>query len=177
MGTAGLLAAVVGSGIMGERLAGGNVGLAFLANTAATGAALVALTLALTTVLLACTHNVGRPQMAAALFNALAAASRARAISAGPQPAECVHPEVVAVMREAGLDLAGEKPRRLTPEVAGQAACLITMGCREACPAIPGAHVEDWPIEDPKGQPLERVRAIRDDGRRRVEKLIAANGW
>jgi len=131
----------------------------------------------MTTVLFACTHNAGRSQMAAAFFNALADPTRARAISAGTEPGERVHPEVLAVMREAGLDLAGAKPRRLTPDIAGQAAYLITMGCSEACPVVPGAHVEDWPIEDPKGQPLERVRAIRDEVRRRVEKLIATAGW
>jgi glycerol uptake facilitator-like aquaporin len=130
----------------------------------------------MTTVLFACTHNAGRSQMAAAFFNALADPGRARAISAGTQPGERVHPEVITVMREAGIDLAGATPRLLTPEIAAQAQHLITMGCGDACPFVPGARVEDWPIDDPKGQSLERVRAIRDEVRRRVEKLVTAEG-
>jgi glycerol uptake facilitator-like aquaporin/protein-tyrosine-phosphatase len=128
-------------------------------------------------VLFACTHNAGRSQMAAAFFNALADSEKARAESAGTQPGERVHPEVVTAMQEVGLDLANARPRRLTPDVAATARYLITMGCREECPFVPDARLEDWPIDDPKGQSLEQVRAIRDEVRRRVEKLIAANGW
>jgi arsenate reductase len=129
------------------------------------------------TVMFACTHNAGRSQMAAAFFNALADPARARAISAGTEPAERVHPEVVAAMQEVGLSLDGARPRRLTPELAEGVAWLVTMGCGEACPVVPGARREDWPVEDPKGRPLGEVRAIRDEVRRRVEKLIAAERW
>jgi len=130
-----------------------------------------------TTVLFACVHNAGRSQMAAALFNALADASKARAISAGTQPAERVHPEVVAAMRELGIDLALATPLRLTEAVAGQAQVLVTMGCGEACPVVPGVRRHDWPLADPKGQALEQVRAIRDEVRQRVWQLIRDNGW
>lgn len=129
------------------------------------------------TVLFACTHNAGRSQMAAAFFDLSADPARARAISAGTEPAEQVHPEVVTVMREIGIDLAAARPRKLTPELASQARLLVTMGCEEACPIVPGAEREDWPIEDPKGKPIDRVREIRDEIRERVEKLVAAKGW
>ena len=129
------------------------------------------------TVLFACTHNAGRSQMAAAFFNALADSERARAISAGTEPAERVHPEVMAAMREVGLDLGAARPRRLTPDLAAAAEWLVTMGCGEACPVVPGARRDDWPVEDPKGRPIEQVRAIRDEIRRRVETLIVAGGW
>jgi arsenate reductase len=88
-----------------------------------------------------------------------------------------VHPEVVAVMREVQIDLSAAEPRLLTPEVAGQATLLVTMGCGESCPVVPGARREDWPIADPKGQPIDVVRAIRDDVHRRVADLIAREGW
>jgi arsenate reductase len=127
----------------------------------------------MTTVLFACVHNAGRSQMAAALFNQLADPTKARAISAGTQPGERVHPEVVEVMREVGVDLDGVVPQRLTEDLAQQAQVLVTMGCREACPFVPGTRVEDWPLLDPKGQPLEIVRQIRDDIRAKVEDLIA----
>ena len=125
-------------------------------------------------VLFACTHNAGRSQIAAAFFNLLADPARARAISAGTDPVARVHPEVVAVMREVGIDLAGARPRHLTAELAGTAELLITMGCGERCPVVPGARREDWPIEDPRGQSLKRVREIRDAIRKRVETLVAA---
>ena len=131
----------------------------------------------MSTVLFACVHNAGRSQMAAAYFNALADPAKARALSAGTEPAEFVHPEVVDVMREVGMDLSAVQPRRLTPALASQAALLVTMGCGEACPFIPGLQREDWDLADPKGQPPERVRAIRDEIRARVEQLIAARGW
>jgi arsenate reductase len=127
----------------------------------------------MTTVLFACVHNAGRSQMAAALFNQAANPAEARAISAGTEPGERVHPEVVAAMREVGVDLTGIKPQKLTDGLARQAQVLVTMGCGDACPFVPGARVEDWPLQDPKGQPLDVVRSIRDDIRRRVEDLIA----
>jgi arsenate reductase len=88
-----------------------------------------------------------------------------------------VHPEVVASMAEVGIDLSGARPQRLTRELAEQATMLVTLGCGEACPYVPGLPREDWPLDDPKGQPPERVRAIRDEIRRRVEELLVEQGW
>ncbi|WP_257456163.1 arsenate reductase/protein-tyrosine-phosphatase family protein [Archangium lipolyticum] len=129
------------------------------------------------TVIFACVHNAGRSQMAAAFFNALANPASARAISAGTQPGERVHPEVRAAMAEVGIDLSGAKPQRLTDELARGASMLITMGCGEACPYVPGLVRDDWPLEDPKGKPVERVREIRDEVRSRVSALLAREGW
>jgi arsenate reductase len=126
------------------------------------------------TVIFACVHNAGRSQMAAALFNALADPAKWRAISAGTNPGERVHPEVVAVMREEGIDLSGARPQKLTPELASQAQLLVTMGCGDECPFVPGLRREDWPLEDPNGKPIDRVRAIRDEIRARVQALFAA---
>ena len=128
-------------------------------------------------VIFACVHNAGRSQMAAAFFKALADPRRAQATSAGTRPGDRVHPEVVEAMREAGIDLSTAAPQRLTAEVAKGATDLITMGCGEDCPALPGARREDWPIEDPKGLPLDRVRAIREEIRVRVAGLIDVRGW
>lgn len=129
------------------------------------------------TVLFACVHNAGRSQMAAAFFNASADPARARALSAGTQPADRVHPEVVAVMRESGIDLAAAEPTRLTDGLAAGVESIVTMGCGEICPAVAGVERIAWDIPDPKGQPLERVRAIRDQIRHQVEDLIARRGW
>ncbi len=129
------------------------------------------------TVIFACVHNAGRSQMAAAFFNTLADDRRARALSAGTSPGDRVHPEVVAVMREAGIDLADARPQRLTDELARGAQVLVTMGCGEACPVVPGLRRDDWPLEDPKGKPVEQVRAIRDEVRARVEAMLDARGW
>ena len=128
------------------------------------------------TILFACVHNAGRSQMAAAFFNALADPTKAHAISAGTEPGARVHPEVVAAMREVGVDLTGASPRKLTDALATQAYLLVTMGCGEACPFVPGLRREDWPLDDPKGESVERVRAIRDEIRARVERLLAAEG-
>lgn len=132
---------------------------------------------AMDTVIFACVHNAGRSQMAAAFFNQLAEPRRARALSAGTQPAQHVHPEVVAVMREVGIDLSTAQPTRLTAELAVGARLLVTMGCGESCPVVPGLRREDWALPDPKGQPVDRVRAIRDEIGERVEGLIVAEGW
>ena len=129
------------------------------------------------TVLFACVHNAGRSQMAAAWFNLLADPVRARAVSAGTDPGPHVHPEVVAAMSEVGIDLSDAPTSRLTPERARQAHLLITMGCGDRCPVVPGLKRDDWPLEDPKGQSLARVRQIRDDIRRRVETLLEQEGW
>ena len=124
------------------------------------------------TVIFACVHNAGRSQMAAAFFNRLADPARARALSAGTTPGDRVHPEVVAVMQEVGIDLSGARPEKLTPELAAEAQLLITMGCGDECPYVPGARRDDWPVDDPRGQSVERVRAVRDDIRARVEALV-----
>lgn len=129
------------------------------------------------TVLFACVHNAGRSQMAAAWFNRLVDSSKARAISAGTYPGPHVHPEVVTAMREVDVDLADASTTKLTPEIAQQAQVLVTMGCGDECPYVPGAKREDWPLEDPKGQPIEKVREIRDAVRDRVRQLIDAEGW
>lgn len=129
------------------------------------------------TVLFACVHNAGRSQMAAAWFNRLADSAKARAISAGTEPATQVHPEVIAAMGEVGVDLTGAATTRLTPEVANEAQVLVTMGCGDQCPVVPGARREDWPLEDPKGKPIETVREIRDDIKDRVRALLEREGW
>jgi arsenate reductase (thioredoxin) len=129
------------------------------------------------TVLFACVHNAGRSQMAAAWFNALADRSKARAISAGTEPGTRVHPEVLTAMREANIELEGIAPQKLTDELAATATILITMGCGEACPVVPGLRRMDWPLEDPKGKLIERVREIRDDVRSRVSALLEAEHW
>jgi arsenate reductase (thioredoxin) len=129
------------------------------------------------TVLFACVHNAGRSQMAAAFFNAAADPSKARALSAGTEPDAHVHPEVVEVMREVGFDLSSRRPARLTEGLARDASLLVTMGCGEACPLVPGLERQDWPLQDPLRQPPERVREIRDEVRRRVDELLRINAW
>ncbi len=124
------------------------------------------------TVMFACVHNAGRSQMAAAFFNALADPHKARAVSAGTQPGERVHDVVIDAMHEVGVDLHAAVPRLLTPELAKDVTWLITMGCGDACPVVPGVRRGDWPLEDPKGQPFERVRQIRDEIRQRVEAFL-----
>jgi arsenate reductase len=133
--------------------------------------------LTMNTVIFACVHNAGRSQMAAAFFNDLADPAKARAISAGTQPGERVHPEVRAAMAEVGIDLSGARPQRLTDELARDATWLITMGCGEACPHVPGLKRDDWPLEDPKGKPVEHVRRIRDDVAARVSRFVEGQGW
>ena len=124
------------------------------------------------TIIFACVHNAGRSQMAAAFFGALADPHKARAVSAGTNPGDHVHDVVIDAMREVGLDLRAAVPRLLTPELAKDATWLITMGCGEACPVLAGVCRGDWPLDDPKGQPLDRVRQIRDDIRQRVEAFL-----
>lgn len=128
------------------------------------------------TVIFACVHNAGRSQMAAAFFNKLADPAKARALSAGTSPGDRVHPEVVAVMQEERIDLSGARPQKLTSELAAESQLLITMGCGDECPYVPGLRRDDWPLDDPKGQPVERVRAIREDIRARVEALVVREG-
>ena len=123
-------------------------------------------------VLFVCLHNAGRSQISRALFDQ-AAAGRHTSSSAGTTPADQVHPEVVAVMDEIGIDVSGATPQKLTAELASQADVLVTMGCGDQCPFFPGKRYIDWDLVDPAGQPIETVRAVRDDIATRVEALIA----
>jgi arsenate reductase (thioredoxin) len=122
-------------------------------------------------VLFVCLHNAGRSQMSEALFSR-AAAGRHTASSAGTTPAERVHPEVVEAMRELGVELADRTPRRLTDDLARAADVVVTMGCGDECPYIPGKRYLDWELPDPKGLSLDEVRAIRDEIADRVRALI-----
>ena len=126
------------------------------------------------TALFVCKANAGRSQMSAALFER-AAGGRHRGLSAGSEadPDGEVHPPVVAVMREIGIDLSGRRPRRLSPALAEQADVVVTMGCGDACPYIPGKRYVDWELDDPKGRPAAGVRGTRDEIARRVERLVA----
>ncbi len=125
------------------------------------------------TALFVCLHNAGRSQMSQALLND-AAAGRHSAASAGSQadPSGHVHPPVVHVMRELGIDLADRRPQPLTPELAEAADVIVTMGCGDACPYIPGKRYLDWNLPDPKGRPLDAVRATRDEIARRIDELL-----
>jgi arsenate reductase len=125
------------------------------------------------TVLFVCLHNAGRSQMSQALFQR-AADGRHRALCAGSEadPNGHVHPEVIEVMSELGIDLSANRPQRLTHQLAQQADVVVTMGCGDACPYIPGKRYIDWELEDPKGRPVQEVRKTRDDIARRVERLI-----
>jgi arsenate reductase (thioredoxin) len=125
------------------------------------------------TIIFACIHNAGRSQMAAAFFNELADPHQGKAISAGTEPASQIHPEVLAAMQEIGLDLSNARPRKLTEELARGAHLLVTMGCGDKCPYVSGLRTEDWPIPDPKGRPLDEVRAVRDNIRARVSALLS----
>ena len=123
------------------------------------------------TALFVCLHNAGRSQMSQALFER-AAEGRHRALSAGTTPGDRVHPEVVEVMRELSIDLADRIPKALTTELAEQADVVVTMGCGDECPYIPGKRYLDWDLEDPKGRPVDEVRATRDEIDRRVRELV-----
>ena len=128
-------------------------------------------------VVFACVENAGRSQMAAAFFNEIADPSQARALSAGTRPADSVHPNVAAAMREVGIDISAARPQRITDDFVRDAVLLVTMGCGDACPYVPGLEVDDWPLPDPKDQPLAGVRRIRDEVRARVERLVRSRGW
>jgi arsenate reductase len=114
--------------------------------------------------------------MSAAFFNRYADPAKAHAVSAGTQPADRLHPEVVEVMKEIGIDLSNAKPQKLTPELAQDAYLLVTMGCGDECPFVPGVRRDDWPLTDPKGKNLEQVRQIRDEIQNRVQELVAREG-
>ena len=124
------------------------------------------------TVIFACVHNAGRSQMAAAFFNEIADPQKARAISAGTEPGPRVHPEVLEVMGEIGLDLSQAQPQLLTETLARDASLLVTMGCGERCPYVPGLRRADWPLRDPKGLPIDDVRRVRDQIKHRVMELM-----
>jgi arsenate reductase len=128
-------------------------------------------------VLFACVHNAGRSQMAAGWFNKICDRTKASGFSAGTEPGERVHPEVVRVMKEEGIDLASMSPQFLSTELAQKATLLVTMGCGDACRYVPGLRKLDWPLRDPKGQPIEIVRQIRDEVRARVTALAEERGW
>lgn len=123
-------------------------------------------------VLFVCLHNAGRSQISRALFEH-AAAGRHSADSAGTTPAERVHPEALDVMLEQGIDLSGRAPQKLTTELAERADIVVTMGCGDQCPYIPGTRYIDWQLPDPKGQPIDAVRATRDEINQRVDELLA----
>jgi arsenate reductase (thioredoxin) len=124
------------------------------------------------TVLFVCVHNAGRSQMAAGYLQHLAG-DRIEVLSAGSEPADRVNPVAAEAMREEGIDVTGEQPKVLTTEAVQQSDVVVTMGCGDACPFFPGTRYEDWELDDPAGRPIEEVRPIRDDIKRRVEALIA----
>jgi len=124
-------------------------------------------------IIFACIHNAGRSQMAAAFFNQLMDPSKGRAVSAGTHPAPHVHPVVMDVMKEVEIDLSEAKPQKLDAPLCQDASLLITMGCGDECPFVPGLEIRDWPLPDPKGQHIDSVRVTRDEIRSRVLKLIA----
>ena len=128
-------------------------------------------------VLFACVHNAGRSQIAAALFNHHADQAKARAISAGTHPADRIHPEVISAMQDRGIDLSPQVPQKLTPDLAATVNWLITMGCGDECPVVPGARRDDWPIQDPKGQSPLVVEAVIKDIEARVQLLIDEQRW
>jgi arsenate reductase len=114
--------------------------------------------------------------MAAAFYNQLADRSKAEAISAGTEPGLRIHSEVLTAMLEVGIDLSNAKPQKLTQELANEASLLVTMGCGDKCPYVPGLRRDDWPLRDPKGLPLEEVRNIRDEIKTRVQALLTSEG-
>lgn len=123
-------------------------------------------------VIFACVHNAGRSQMAAAFFNQLVRRGKGEALSAGTDPSLQVHPEVVAVMQEVGIDLGNARPQKLTEALVLEAELLVTMGCGDKCPHLPGLRRDDWPLRDPKDLPLEQVRLIRDEIGTKVKTLL-----
>jgi len=127
-------------------------------------------------VLFVCVHNAGRSQMAAGLVK-LRSGGRIHVRSAGSAPGEVINPAVVEAMEELGVDLSEEFPKPLTDEVVRAADVVITMGCGDACPYVPGVIRDDWSLEDPKGKSIETVRSIREEIRRRVETLLASERW
>jgi arsenate reductase len=128
-------------------------------------------------VVFACVENAGRSQMAAAIFNKNADPKRAYALSAGTRPAAAVNPQVVAALQEREIDISQARPQYLSSDMCKDAHIVITMGCGDECPLVPGVERDDWPLDDPKGQPIESVRRIRDDIHGRVIELIKERNW
>lgn len=128
-------------------------------------------------VLFACVHNAGRSHMSAAWFNKLCSSTTVSGASAGTEPADHVHPVVLEAMQEVDIDLTAAKPQKLTKELASSACLLVTLGCGEACPFVPGLEREDWPTPDPKEQTIEDVRIIRDSLKQKVADLIQRRHW
>jgi arsenate reductase len=126
-------------------------------------------------VLFLCVHNAGRSQMAAGWLRHLAG-DRVAVYSGGSEPASALNPAAVEVMAEVGVDITGQAPRRWTDEVLGEVEVVVTMGCGDTCPVLPGKRYEDWQLDDPAGRPVEAVRPIRDEIRRRVEELMGSLG-
>lgn len=127
------------------------------------------------TVLFLCVHNAGRSQMAAGWMRALAGGS-VRVLSAGSEPADQINPAAIAAMAEVGIDIRGRRPQRWTDEILGDSDVVVTMGCGDTCPYVPGTRYVDWPLDDPAGQPVERVRPVRDEIERRVRDLFGELG-
>ena len=127
-------------------------------------------------VLFVCVHNAGRSQMAAGFLAALSGGA-VEVRSAGSAPAAQVNPVAVEAMAEVGVDIAAEQPKVLTADAVQASDVVVTMGCGEACPHVSGLRRMDWPLEDPKGKPIERVREIRDDVKARVVKLLDEESW
>ncbi len=128
-------------------------------------------------VIFACVHNAGRSQMAASFFNQLTNRTKAEAISAGTEPGLRIHPEVLTVMQEVGINLTHAKPQKLTQELAEDASPLITVGCGDKCSYVPGLRRDDWPLKDPKGLSLEEVRMTRDEIKSRVADLLTTEQY
>jgi len=127
------------------------------------------------TVLFLCVHNAGRSQMAAGWMRALAGGG-VRVLSAGSEPADQINPAAIAAMAEVGIDIRGRRPQRWTDEILGDSDVVVTMGCGDTCPYVPGTRYVDWPLDDPAGQPVERVRPVRDEIERRVRDLLGELG-
>jgi len=128
-------------------------------------------------VLFACVHNVGRSQMAAAFFNSFCAPSLVKAISAGPSPVDRVQPEIQEAMKEIGIDVWAGRSQVLTPDLVRSADLVVSLGCGELSPPVPGQRRMEWSLEAPEGQALDEVRATRDELRRKIWRLVAKEGW
>ncbi|KAG0038565.1 hypothetical protein BGZ82_011611 [Podila clonocystis] len=128
-------------------------------------------------IMFACVHNAGRSQMAAAFFNKHKSQDTVKGISAGTNPASEVHPVVREIMLEVGIDLSNITPVKLTPELAKTVSTIVTMGCGETCPYVPGVQIVDWNITDPKNKPLDEARVIRDEIESRIKAFVTENNY
>ncbi|KAF9210504.1 hypothetical protein BGZ59_009361 [Podila verticillata] len=128
-------------------------------------------------IMFACVHNAGRSQMAAAFFNKHRTQDTVKGVSAGTNPASKVHPVVREIMLEVGIDLSSITPVKLTPELAKTVTTIVTMGCGETCPYVPGVKIVDWSLTDPKNKPVDEARVIRDEIENRIKVFIAENNY